>query len=72
MYATLGPAESFEMMNRAGPTRPYRSLTAYFSENIKDRITKFWYNLDPSLKNMLFKFGVYIFPSLETMRFLTP
>ena len=41
MYATLGPAESFEMMNRAGPTRPYRSLTAYFSENIKDRDLQF-------------------------------
>ena len=36
-----------------GPTRPWRSLTAYFSESIKDRDVKFWHNLDSSLQFVL-------------------
>ena len=31
-------------MNRPEPTGPYRSLTAYFSESIKDRDVEFWHN----------------------------
>ena len=40
----LGLAESFKTMNQPGsvrPTRPWRSLAAYFSESIKDREVKF-------------------------------
>ena len=52
----LRTAKSFISMNRQGPTRPLHSLTAYFSENIKDRNVKFWNYLDTSFQFMLSKF----------------
>ena len=51
----LGLTESFETMNQPGPTRPWRSLTAYFLESLKDRDVKFWHNLHSSLQFVLSK-----------------
>ena len=39
--AILGLAESYKTIYRPDPTRPQRSLTAHFSESIKDMDDKF-------------------------------
>ena len=65
----LGLAESFKTIIRPDPARTWRSLTAYFSESIKDREVKFVLNLHSNLEFVLSKFGIDIFDSLETMRF---
>ena len=74
----LGIAESFKMMNPArpdpvrfkpDPAAPCRSLTAYFSESMKDRDVQFLQNLYSSLKFMILRFGIDIFDSFEIMPF---
>ena len=45
------------------------TLTAYFSESIKDMDVKFLHNLQLNLQCMLSKFVINIFDSLETMCF---
>ena len=69
--AILGLAESFKTVNRAGPSwpdpvRPWRYLTAYFLESIKEMGVKFWHNLDLSLQ---LKSEMDMVDGLETMRF---
>ena len=60
----------FYVVNRfPNLARPWYSLTAYFSESMKDRDVKFGHNFDSGLTIMLLKFGIDIFDSLETMRF---
>ena len=61
-------AESFKTMNR--PARLWPSLTAHFSESIKDKDVKFYHNLYLSLWFVLLKFRINIFDSLENMDFL--
>ena len=50
-------------------TVPWRSLTVYFKESIKDKDVKFWQNLVLSLQFGLFKFGINIFDGFETAVF---
>ena len=54
-------------MNR--PTRPWRYLTTYILEIVKDRDVKYWHNVDSSLKIVLLKFEIDIFDSLKIMHF---
>ena len=54
---------------RPNPTRPWRCLTAYFSKNDIYRDVKLWHYLDQSLQFVLFKFEIYLFNSLKTIRF---
>ena len=66
----LGLAESFETLNRPDSTRPglarpELSLTAYFSERIRNTEVKFCYNLHSSLQLVLLKFWINIIESLK-------
>ena len=49
---------------RPGPNSPSLHISL-----IKDDCVNFWNNLDSRLKIVLLKFGIYIFDSLETVRF---
>ena len=65
----LGLAESFKTLNRPDPARPWRFLTAYFSESIKDMDVKFWHNLHSSLKFVISKFEVDIFDITDIKKY---
>ena len=56
-------------MNRPGPTRPRRSLTAYFSNMLKDTNLKRLHNLDTGLKIVVAKFYRDSFFSSEVIAF---
>ena len=56
-------------VNRPDPAGPWRSLTAYISESIKDKHVKFRHNFELSLQIVLSKVGIDIFNGLENYAF---
>ena len=53
--------------NESAETDP--NLTAYISGSIEEKDVKVWQNIESSLRNVLSKFEIDIFDSLEIMRF---
>ena len=54
---------------RPGPVRPWRSLTAYFSNLLKNKKLKLSHNIFTGLKTVALKFHIHFFISSEAIAF---